>query len=383
MATYAERRRKYLDLIAGQVDLVFIPFSTDLDYLAGIRRDTPNFGRVIHPGGWLEGAWMAPGQTPILTLPRMTAELGGRAGGNDDLDVRVLGEWDDPRTMVRGILDALKLPAAPRVAVSETAEAETMIELQQLLPDAKFSSATALLRPLRQIKDADEIALMRAAGAVTEGALKAAIPSFKAGMTELEMTAELDLQMKRLGSLGPSFTTTLYCTGPEHPWLPGDRLGSWPRPLLPGVSILLDFGAIGDGPVYDYGRTVVFGAPSDEQLKVHGLIMQSQAAGIAMLKAGEATCAEADAAARAVIADAGYGEAFRHRLGHSIGWDVHEPPFLTKGSDITVEEGMVFTVEPSILQMHGTSARVEDCVVVRPGGGEALTSGFQELIVID
>lgn len=383
MASYAERRQKFQDIIAGKADLVFIPISTDLDYLAGIRRDIPNFGRVLHPGGWLEGAWLAPGRRPILTLPRMTAELSGRAGEAGDLDLRVLGDWDDPAAMVRGIIDDLKLPAAPRVAVGDTAEAETLIQLQALLPDARFQSATTLLRALRTIKDAAEIAAMRAAGAVTEGALSAALPQFRRGMTELEVIAELDFQMKRLGSLGPSFTTTLYCTGPNHPWLPGQRLASWPRTLDGGVSVLLDFGAVGDGPVYDYGRTVVFGAPQPEQEKVHAVIMASQRAGIAELRAGERSCEMADKAARDVVAAAGFDSAFRHRLGHGIGWDVHEPPFLTRGSTTIMEEGMVFTVEPSIVQATGASARVEDCIVVRKGGGEPLTSGFQDLIVID
>lgn len=80
--------------------------------------------------------------------------------------------------------------------------------------------------------------------------------------------------------------------------------------------------------------------------------------------------------------EAGYGDKFRHRLGHGIGWDVYEPPFLTKTDKTIVKEGMIFTIEPSIFQDGGVSARVEDCIVTRPGGGEALTSGFQDLIVI-
>ena len=111
--------------------------------------------------------------------------------------------------------------------------------------------------------------------------------------------------------------------------------------------------------------------------------MESQAAGIAALKAGETTCEAVDRAARDVLEDAGYGHAFRHRLGHGIGWDVHEPPFLTKGDTTEVREGMVFTIEPSIFRDNTFSARVEDCIVARPGGGEPLTKGFQDLIVIE
>jgi Xaa-Pro aminopeptidase len=208
------------------------------------------------------------------------------------------------------------------------------------------------------------------------------VAQLKLGMTELDIISEVDYQMKRHGSLGPTFTTSLYNSGPNLPLLHGQRLATWKRELWPPVSVLFDFGAALDGMCYDFGRTVAFGAPSAEFQKVYDLIMASQKAGIAALKAGS-TCESADAAARAVIADAGYGDAFRHRLGHGIGKDVHEPPFLTKGNTTVLREGMMFTVEPSIMQYESYSARVEDVVLVGANGGAPLTSGFQSLIVIE
>lgn len=134
---------------------------------------------------------------------------------------------------------------------------------------------------------------------------------------------------------------------------------------------------------YDYGRTVGFGEPGDEQVRVHELIIDGQRVGIGALRAGKVTREVVDKVARIVIEDAGNDEKFRHRLGHAIGWDVHEPPFLTAGDATMVEEGMIFTIEPSIFQNRSFSARVEDCIVARPAGGEKLTTGFQELIVIE
>lgn len=118
-------------------------------------------------------------------------------------------------------------------------------------------------------------------------------------------------------------------------------------------------------------------------LKTHQLVMDSQVAGIAAMLSGQVLAEEVDQAARSVIEDAGMGHAFRHRLGHSIGLDVHEPPFLTKGDLTTLEEGMLFTVEPSVIIPFGSSARVEDIVLVGKQGGIPLTSGFPDLIVID
>ncbi|MDZ4764325.1 MAG: Xaa-Pro peptidase family protein [Chloroflexota bacterium] len=380
MTAYLERLRRFQSLL--DADVAFFSTSSDLEYLTGVPRDIPNFGRTIHPGAWLEGVWIAPNKPAVLTLPRMSAEFGGM-GENAEIEVRVLGDWDDPSALVRDILVGFGLPANPRIAIGETAEAETAIHLQHIVPDAHFVSATAILRQLRVVKSAEEIETMRVAGAITEAAFAEVLKQLKIGMTELDIIAEVDYQMKRHGSLGATFTTSLYNSGPNHPLLHGKRLESWKRPIMANTSVLFDFGASHDGLCYDYGRTVSFGAPSAEQQRVYDLIMASQHAGIAALKAGAATCEQVDAVARGVIADAGYGAAFRHRLGHGIGWDVHEPPFLTKGSDIVLQEGMMFTIEPSIMQDNSFSARVEDVVVARPGGGEPLTNGYQSLIVVE
>ncbi|MEM8858056.1 MAG: M24 family metallopeptidase, partial [Chloroflexota bacterium] len=170
--------------------------------------------------------------------------------------------------------------------------------------------------------------------------------------------------------------------GPDHPLLFGQREATWKRLLNPPVCLLFDFGAILDGYCYDFGRTVLFGEPMEEYERIFELVMASQTAGIAALKADGTTTAETDAAARQVIANGGYGPEFRHRLGHGIGMDVHEPPFLTAIDQTPLREGMLFTIEPSIMQFNTYSARVEDVVVVRKDAGEMLTTGFREMLVV-
>ena len=381
MIVYVDRLTQFQALMKGQADLAFFPTSADLEYLTGVPRDIPNFGLTMHPGAWLEGAWITPHHAPVLPLPRMSAEFSG-LGRVQGIDVRVLGDWDDPAALVRDILKGFDLPARPTVAISDLTSGETVVKLQRILPDAVFISATDILRELRVIKSEDEIALMREAGRITEAAFADVVAQLKHGMTELEILSEVDYQLRRHGALGPSFTTSFYNSGPNHPLKFGDRLNTWPRVLMPPVSLLFDFGAVYRGLCYDFGRTVFFGDPTPEAQRVYDLVMQSQAAGVAALKAGVHTCEEVDAAARRVIDEAGYGEAFRHRLGHGIGMDVHEPPFLTKGDTTPLREGMLFTVEPSITLFDTFSARVEDVVVARPDGGEKLTNGWQSLIVI-
>jgi Xaa-Pro aminopeptidase len=378
--SYNERLQRFQTVLDGQAHLAFLPISADLQYLTGVPRDIPNYGAVMHPGAWLEGAWIAPGRAPILLLSRMSAELGG-LGGLQGIEIRVLGDWDDPASLARSTIGTL--PEKPRVAISNHATGETVVHLQKLLPDAVFISATELLRPLRVIKSEDEIAIMRQAGEITERAFAAVLSHLKHGMTELDMVSEVDHQLRVHGALGPSFTTSFYNSGPNHPLLFGQREITWKRVLTPPVSILFDFGAAYQGFCYDYGRTVSFGDPPEELRRVHQLVMESQQAGIRAMKAGEVTTEQVDAAARKVIEDAGYGKEFRHRLGHGIGMDVHEPPFLTAGDTTPIREGMLFTVEPSITQFNTFSARVEDVIVARRDGGEPLTHGYQDLIVID
>lgn len=380
---YQDRLERFQTALQGEADLVFLPISADLQYLTGIPRDIPNFGAVLHPGGWLEGLWLSPSKTPVLALTRMSAEFGALAGAGS-VDQRILGDFDDAAALVRDILAGFDLPAAPKVAISDHTKGETIVGLQGILNGAVYVSATELLNPQRAVKSAEEIEAMRRAGAVTEAAFTDVLAQLKIGMTELDIIAEVDFQLKRHGSLGPSFTTSLYNSGPNHPMKMGKRLETWPRVLTAPVSILFDFGAaMPDGMCYDFGRTVSFGEPSAEMQRVYDLVMASQRAGIEALRAGAVTCAEVDATARKVIEDGGYGPEFRHRLGHGIGLDVHEAPFLTKTDHTPVQEGMMFTIEPSIIQFETFSARVEDIVVARPGGGEPLTTGFQSFIVVD
>jgi Xaa-Pro dipeptidase len=381
---YNQRIERFTELLGANADLAFFPITSDLEYLTGVPRDIPNFGVTMHPGAWLEGLWVSPKHGSILTLPRMTAEFGGlsRLTG---VEMRVLGDWDDPSTLVSDILRSFNVDFSGkiRVAVTDYAHAETLIHMQRILPNATFVSGTAMLRQLRVIKSEEEVAVMRRAGEITEAAFADVLKQLKIGMTELEVISEVDYQLRKYGSLGPSFTTSFYNSGPNHPLLFGDRLNTWKRALTPPVSILFDFGAVYDGFCYDYGRTVSFGQPDAQFQKVYDLVMAAQRAGIAAMRAGEVTAEQVDAAARAVIEEGGYGEAFRHRLGHGIGMDVHEPPFLTKGDTTILQEGMWFTVEPSITLLNQFSSRVEDVVVVRPGSGEPLTRGYQSLIVIE
>jgi Xaa-Pro aminopeptidase len=379
MPDYSKRLKAVqAGMAANRIDLMFLPYSANLDYVTGIHREEQNFGNTMYPGDWMTGAWIAPDRAPIITLPRMQADFHGGAAG---FDVRVLPDADDPLAFVRGVLAALAVGAGASVAIEDRARAETVLNLYSLIPNPRFLSASAILRPMRVIKDADELTILRRAGDITEAAYEATIARIKPGMTNLDLITETNYQLKKHGSLAPSFQTSFYNMGRTFPFDFHNKEDVMLIPLEAPVSISFDFGGVLEGYCYDFGRSVFFGEPDAEYRACYDLVIASQAAGIAALKTGN-TCEQADAAARAVIEDAGYGFAFRHRLGHGIGMDVHEPPFLTKGNTTVLQPGMCFTAEPSIFIPHRFGARVEDIVVVGDGGGEALTTRFKELRVI-
>lgn len=380
MPNYQARLQKVQQKMSeAGVDLLFLSRSANLDYVTGIHREEPNFGNTIYPGEWITGGWIPQSGAPILTLPRMLAEF--HMGAVTGYDVRVLPDAGDPLAYVRDILTSLKIKSGAKIAVEDRCWAETVLNLQSLVSDLQLSLASKIMMPLRRIKDDEELAILREAGQVTVAAYQATLKTLRHGMTTLDLTSEVKHQLRKHGATTDSFVTSFYNMGRNFPFDFTNREAMLQVPLLPPVSISFDMGAAYKDYCYDFGRSVHFGEPDAEYRKVYGLVMAAQAAGIKALKAGN-TCAQADQAARAVIADAGYGHAFRHRLGHGIGKDVHEPPFLTVTDHTVMEPGMCFTIEPSIFIPHQFGARVEDIVVVGKAGGIPLTSGFGELYVV-
>jgi len=380
MPNYSARVQAVQTKMAEQaIDLLFLSRSANLHYVTGVPREEPNFGNTIYPGEWLTGAWIPQQGTPILTLPRMLAEF--HMGAVEGYDIRVLPDAGDPAQMVKDVLAALKIGDKTTIAVEDRSWAELVLNLQRLRPSATFSQASALIMPLRVFKDEDEIAIMRKAGVITEAAYQATLSQLRHGMTNLDLITEVQYQLKKQGAKTESFVTSFYNMGKHYPFAFHNRDEVLLIPLEPPVSISYDFGAVYEGYCYDYGRSVYFGEPDAEYRKVYDLVMGAQAAGIAALKRGN-TCEQADALARQVISDGGYGHAFRHRLGHAIGMDVHETPFLMAGHQTSLQPGMCFTVEPSIFLPHHLGCRVEDVVVVRDDSGEALTTGFKTLYVV-
>jgi Xaa-Pro dipeptidase len=250
--------------------------------------------------------------------------------------------------------------------------------LAAVAPQAGLISGSGLLENLRARKDSGEIESLRRAVAVAEAALQATLPMIQPGMSEQELAGELTIQLLRAGSATELPFAPIVASGPNSALphaVPGERR------LESGDVFILDFGARVNGYVSDITRTFVLHHVDPEFESLYQAVLQANAAGLSAAAAG-ATGAQVDHAARQVIEAAGYGDYFIHRTGHGIGLEAHEPPYITAENHAPLELGHAFTVEPGAYQPGRWGVRIEDDVIITPGGGLSLTSYPRQLIVL-
>ena len=229
-----------------------------------------------------------------------------------------------------------------------------------------------LISALRVVKDPRELKTMRKAVRIAQQAFAELIARGAKGLvgrTERQIAAELDYHMRLAGADRPAFET-IVASGPNGSnchYRPGDRR------LKAGEALLVDWGASVEGYCSDLTRVVFMGTISPELAEVYEVVARAQAAGIAACRPGSA-CKTPDAAARKVIESAGYAKQFVHGLGHGIGREVHEAPGLARGQKKRLRAGMVVTVEPGIYLPGTGGVRLEDDVLITPGGCRQLSS---------
>lgn len=240
--------------------------------------------------------------------------------------------------------------------------------LADAIGEERLVPTTGLVSRLRMLKDALEVSLIEKASRIQEQALRQTLAKLRLGMTENEFYAELDYHMKCLGAMGASFNSII-ASGPGSA-VPHYEVGD--VPITEGV-LLVDWGARYGWYCSDLTRTFGVVSMPEKIREIYNIVLEAQLAAIDACAPGK-VCAEIDAVARAVITNAGYGEYFNHGLGHSLGIEVHEGPYFNDlETEVTLEPGMVMTVEPGIYLPGIGGVRIEDDVLITTDGCRVLS----------
>lgn len=317
-------------------------------------------------------------QAPIIVLP----ELEMRKLDDLPYDVRAFSYGENPAKWSRSFRDALEAGGWTRGPIGVEPRALRFLEmelLQEAAPQASFAAAEDVIATLRMRKDESEIAAMQQAADIAQAAIRATIPTIKPGVTEREIASELVIQLIRHGSEPKLPFFPIVSAGPNsaNPHAtPGGRA------MALGDMLVIDWGANVNGYCSDITRTFALGEVDQDLIQIAEIVKAANAAGHEAAGPG-VPASKVDRAARAVIEEAGYGSFFTHRTGHGLGLEAHEEPYLHAESEIILEEGMTFTIEPGIYLPGRGGVRIEDDVVVTAEDVNSLTTLSRSLHILE
>jgi Xaa-Pro aminopeptidase len=371
---YGERRRRLAERMEAEgVDILFLAPSADLEYLTGVARQIPNFGEVSYAHGWVTGAFLRRAADPIFVFPRMFAafDLEQEPEG----EIVIVNETDDGFATFERIVRGLG--SSGTVAVGDRVWAEAVLNLGRILGFDRLRTGSSLVNELRRVKTPEELEAIGRAIRPVEQTMAAVAPLVVPGATTAQLAEAVEHELRAADSRTPSFTTHVFTGLGDRELDSGTETAH--EPIRDGTSVLFDFGGVVDGYCSDFGRTIYCGDPPADYREVYEIMLAAQEAGRTAAAAGT-PASDVNAACRAPIEDAGLGEHFRHRMGHGIGMDVHERPFISTEDETPLEPGMTFTDEPSIIIPGRFGVRIEDIVVCEEGGGRRLNAYPADLV---
>jgi len=324
-------------------------------------------GDEIAPGERFLGLLLRRGREPLLFLNRLFTAPGM-------LPEQIAFYEDGQRGAV---LAAEHTDRDAALGVDKKMAAEFLLELQDSGAAASYRNGSPVADRVRACKDAEEIARMKAASLLNDEAMERLKRQARPGVTERQLAAALLDIYRELGTDGPSFDPIISfganAADPHH--APDDTV------LRPGMCMVFDIGCRKDGYCSDMTRTYFCKEVRDRDRQVYELVRRANLAGEAAIGPGVRFC-DIDEAARAVIRQGGYGPCFTHRLGHSIGREVHEWGDVSAANPQPVQPGMIFSCEPGIYLPGETGVRIEDLCLVTEDGVCILNHSPKELEVL-
>jgi Xaa-Pro aminopeptidase len=355
-AELSQRRERFTSLLKdARVDAFLVTALPNVRYLSGF---TGSNGALL----------LTRDRALLFTDPRYQAQ----APRESDCEVKIA---KGPLTKELAVwIKRLRVKA---LGFEENRIAFREYEQLRTLRGARLKPVSEAVEQLRAVKSPAEIATIKTAVKLNSAALAQALRHFKPSATEIDLAAEIEYRMRRLGADGPSFET-IVASG-ERTALPHAQPSD--RPIQNHQLLLVDMGATVAGYASDMTRTHAVGKLSAKARRMYRAVLESQLAAIDAVKPG-VTCARVDQAARDVLRGYGLERLFIHSTGHGLGLEIHERPRVGRKERTKLEPGMAITIEPGVYEEGVGGVRIEDTVVVTAGGCDVLTPTRKELIVL-
>jgi len=361
---YRQRIEQTLNMISREkFELAILTPSPNFQYIAGFSYEMRE--RLV-------ALILEPNSEPRLLVPFF--EASEHAENTWIEDILTWNEDENPYEVLRKSLHSDK--QSYRVLLDDATPMSVYWSLQQALGD--FDSANSIspfFEQMRIKKSEIEIERMKQAGRIIDKAVTKAFHEMELGKSELYMKQIIVNEIIELGGQ-PTFFAVQFG---ERSAMPHARPGR--GELSKNEVVLIDCGCSIDGYNTDMTRIGIAGEPSTEVSKVYELVLNAEQTAIENLQVGM-QCGTADGIARKIIDENGYGEFFTHRLGHGIGLEVHEPPYIMRGNNLELETGMTHSIEPGVYLEGNFGIRVEDLVCIRDDGAEVLTYSPRDLFEI-
>jgi Xaa-Pro dipeptidase len=361
---YEARLEKARNLMASnKIDLFFLTGGTSMEYFGAVRWGLSE--RMF--------AMLIPARGEVVYICPSFEEGRAREQVRVGHDIRTWEEHESPYALVRQWLDERRL-ASGTVGIEPEVREFVVDGLRKACVTARFVNGDVISQGCRMLKSPKELQCMTLACEITKKAFEAAFRTMHEGMTESELSSRIAEAHSRLGSSGGASVSF----GPSSAFPHGSS--EQPR-LKPGDVVLADGGCRIQGFRSDITRTVVFGKPSDKVQTVWRIVKKAQDAALAAARPG-VPCESVDAAARKVIVDAGYGPGYKfftHRIGHGLGMDGHEYPYLVGGNKLPLQPRMTFSDEPGIYIVGEFGLRIEDDMYIAQDGAHFFGESVEAL----